>query len=188
MILKNNIRAIGFDDKPFNKFSDETSEVIGTIMRSNSLIEGFLKSKITVDGNDVTENIITLIRESQFNTQIRVIFCDGITFAGFNVLDAFKVNEVLRIPIIIIVRKEPNLEQIKKVLKKLKKEKDIKVINNLPKVVNFNGIYYQNVGLSKKESEILIKRFTFSAKIPEPIRISHIVGQLLAFNKSSGHA
>lgn len=188
MILKKDIRAIGFDDKPFNKFQDKKSEVIGTVMRGNSLIEGFLKTEINVDGNDVTDKIIDLIKSSQFSNQIRVIFSDGITFAGFNVLDVFKVNEVLGIPIIVIIRREPNIERIKDVLKKLNKQKELELINRLPKAVSFNGIYYQNIGLTNKDSESLIKRFTLSAKTPEPIRISHLIGQMLAFNKSSGHA
>jgi len=188
MKLKRNIRAVGIDDCPFDKFKDKEVSIIGTVMRGNSLVEGFLKENIVVDGNDVTKAVIKMIKESQFNSQLKTIFTDGVTFGGFNVLDVFEVNSRLNIPVIIIIRNKPNLEKIKSALLKLGKKRELGIIEKMPEAVMFNGIYYQNIGLNREDSEKLIEIFTNSAKIPEPIRISHLIGQMLVYNRSSGHA
>lgn len=185
--MKKFIRVIGFDDMPFNKFKDKRTRIIGTIFRGKYQIEGFLSISVKVDGDDSTKKIINVIERSKFKSQLRAIFTDGIAFGGFNIFDPYRIYEKLKIPVIIICRKKPDIKRIKNVLKRLKKEKEIKIIDKVPEPKAFSGIYYQNIGIDDKKTKELISLFRFVSLVPEPIRISHLIGQALKYRESKGN-
>ena len=41
---------------------------------------------------------------------------DGLAFGGFNLIDIQEVYEKTKLPVIVVVRDKPNLEEIKKAL------------------------------------------------------------------------
>ena len=187
MIIKSKIRALGIDDGPFDKFKNKRVRIYGTVMRGNSLIEGFLTATIRVDGDDVTNKVIDMIKNSQFKTQIRVIFTDGITFGGFNILDPFFISNNFNIPVIVVIRKNPDIEKIRLTLKKLNKLNELKILNSLPKPIYYNNIFFQPINIDEEKSKRLIDLFTLSSFLPEPLRISHLIGQMFHFKRSKGH-
>lgn len=186
--IKSSIRAIGIDDSSFDKFNDEKIMIIGTVIRASNIIEGFMNSFVEVDGDDSTEKIEEMIRGSHFFSQIKVIFLDGISLAGFNVVDIFKLSKELEIPVIVIMRKNPDIKKIIKTLESLNYVSKMKFIKKLSKPVEYNGIFYQSTINDKETNERLIRLFTFNSKIPEPIRISHLIGQMIKFGESKGRA
>ena len=52
--MKKEIRILGIDDAPFDKFNDKESLIIGTLFRGGSSIDGIMSTKATVDGIDST--------------------------------------------------------------------------------------------------------------------------------------
>ena len=50
-------------------------------------MEGALTCHVNRDGNDVTDVLANTVCGSRFHPQLRVVMTDGLTFAGFNVLD-----------------------------------------------------------------------------------------------------
>lgn len=187
-MIKKYIRALGIDDLPF-RFRSEKSGLVGTIMRAQAYIEGVVIRAIDVDGNDVTLRLIELLESSKFLDQIRVIFTNGITFGGFNVLDIEKVYKKYSIPVITISRKMPDFEKIESALKThflnwqeklelMQKFKIYRITNNNSK------IFIQYCGINHWDAEKIIKLFTVRGAVPEPVRISHVIASAIYFGES----
>ena len=66
-------RFVGFDDS----FKKNFGCIVGCVT-AGTLVEGFMYAEIEVDGLDVTDKIVTLIKRSKFKEQIRCIFLSGI--------------------------------------------------------------------------------------------------------------
>ncbi len=191
-MVKDQIRAIGIDDAPF-EFSEDDVLVVGTVMRSPNYLEGILSTRVEVDGNDATEKIIEMIDGSKFKEQARVIFTDGAALGGFNLVDLEKVTNATDIPIVSVSRERPDFDNIKKALKDhfenwQDKFEDIKK-GKIHKVeTEHNPIYVQKEGTDLKEAERFLDLFTVRGRIPEPIRVSHLIASGMIRGESQGKA
>jgi len=187
-VLKKEIRVIGIDDSPFNKFKKGKVLVVGTIFRGGSFLDGVLSTKVNIDGNDSTKKIIDMINKCKFKPQLQCIFLDGIAVAGFNVIDVKELNKKTKIPVIVIIRRKPNIEKIKKTLIKINKRNKIKLIEKAGSVVPVGDIYIQLTGLSIEKAKEILKIVCTRSLIPEPIRIAHLIASGITFGESSGKA
>ncbi len=186
--MKELARAVGIDDAPFDKWKDEKAVVVGTVLRGNLQVDGFLKAKVTVDGNDATDALCEMIMRSKFFSQVRAIFLDGISVAGFNVLSPAEIHERTGIPVISIMRKKPVPEEMAKALERLGMTEKACLVKSLAEPVKHKKIFFQAFGITEHEARPVIDLFTLSSEIPEPLRISHLIGQMLKFSESKGHA
>jgi len=197
--IKKEIRLIGIDDGPFNVFKDKNKNaiIIGAIFRGGNSLDGILKSEATIDGNDITEKIIAMIKKSS-HKDIRIIMLNGITYAGFNVVDIKKLYNETKLGVIVVTRKLPDFEKIKTALKNFEDgEERWKLIEKAGKlhkvkVINVEGrrgnLYIQKCGLYLKDAKEIVKISTTRGLIPEPIRIAHIIASGLVNGESHGNA
>ena len=176
--MKKEIRILGIDDMPFS-FKDEFTSIVGVVMRGGIYLEGVLKSNIKVDGIDATEKIIEMIEKTRHKKQLKIIMIDGIALGGFNVLDGEKIFNETGLPIITITRNKPDMEKIKKALKKHFDdwEKRWEIINKgKTEEINLRyKIYIKYFGINEEEAINAIKISTIRGAIPEPIRIAHLI-------------
>jgi endonuclease V-like protein UPF0215 family len=84
MHIKPEIRILGIDDSSLHT---EQVMIVGAVFRGGEWMDGVLRSYITKDGTDATDTIIRMVTESKHFGQIRVLMLDGITYAGFNVVE-----------------------------------------------------------------------------------------------------
>lgn len=188
--MKKYIRALGIDDSYFVPHIPGSSNLVGVIMRYPNYIEGMLLREIEVDGMDVTDALLDML-SSKYGRQIKVIFTQGITFGGFNVLDLERVWKEYGIPIIVVSRKMPDLKTIEDALKKHFEDWEVrmKLIKKykIEKVQNGKyEVYAQIVGIERSEAERVINAFTVRGAIPEPLRVAHIIASTLHFGESRG--
>jgi len=186
--MKKEIRLIGIDDSPFDKFKDKEVIIIGVFYRGGNYPDGVLTSKVKIDGNDSSDRIINMINNSKFKPQLQCILLDGLAFGGFNIIDIEKVNKKTKLPVIVIIRKVPDIENIKKILIKLNKKEKIKLIEKAGKVYQINKIYIQKYGIDIRDVKEIINISATHSFIPEPIRLAHLIGQGLKFGESKGKA
>ncbi|MBD3203454.1 DUF99 family protein [Candidatus Woesearchaeota archaeon] len=184
--MKNQIRIIGIDDSPFDKFRDKKTRVIGTVFRGGDFMDGILSIEVDVDGNNSTEKLTNMIINSKFYTQIRAVFLDGIALAGFNIVDIKKLNKNTKIPVIVIMRHYPNKRKIKQTLRKINMEEKIGIIEKAGKIFPHKKIYFQKTGIDENQAKNIIDISTTHSYIPEPIRVAHMIGQGIAFGESRG--
>lgn len=183
-MVKKEIRVIGIDDSPFIKFSDKKSLVIGAVMRGGLYIDGILSTKVDVDGNDATVKIARMINKCKFFPQLQCIFLDGIAVAGFNVVDIGKLSEKTKLPVIVAIRKMPDLGKIRKALIKIKKKRKIKLIEKAGEIMKIGNIFVQLSGIDLSDARKILKVVCTRSYVPEPIRIAHIIASGIVLGES----
>lgn len=192
-MLKSEIRILGFDDGPFEPRSNSLVPVVGLVFRGGKFLDGALKTEVKVDGNEATDKIIKLINSSRHKQQLKVIMFDGITVAGFNMIDIKKINEKTKLPIIVINRKVPDLDKVKKALKRFDDfEERWQSTLNAGKIKEFRvknkKVYYQSIGLEDEEAKEIIALSSTRSFIPEPLRVAHIIATAIVKGESGGRA
>jgi len=187
-MLKKEIRVVGIDDSPFDKFKDKDVLVVGVLYRGGQYIDGVMSTRCKVDGRDSTAKIALMINKSKFKKQIRIIFIDGIAVGGFNVIDIETLSKKTKLPVIVVIRNMPDFKKIYKVLTKLKLKKQKAIIESLPKPTKVGKIYIQYTGTTLKKAKEFLKLTCTRSYIPEPIRVAHLITAGVVKGESKGRA
>lgn len=191
--MKKNIRILGVDDAPFRRDRDDQTELVLTVMRMDFKIEGIIIRKIMLDGYDSTEVIIDILNHDM-GESVNLVMTDGITFAGMNICDLDEVYEKSKRPVISITRKEPDREALISAIEKHHSEPhrgiDIIKRSRIEKIEigNRKSIYVNLKGIEISEARRIIEKTRKEGLMPEPIRISHLIGSAIKYGKSRGRA
>ncbi len=187
-IMKDYIRTIGVDDAAFQRKTSKNTFVFGVIVRGHNLVEGILRTMVKVDGWDATEKIGEMITSSKYVTQLRAIQLSSSTIAAFNIIDLRELYNITDIPVITILPKLPNEEEVKIALSNLEdwNERYNILSSNPPieEIVFKNHIgkqykkFFQQVGFTNTEQvREVIEISTYSSSIPECLRLADMIGQ-----------
>lgn len=187
-MVKKEIRVIGIDDSPFNKFKDKRVLIVGVVMRGGLFVDGILSTKAYVDGSNGTDKIIKMINKCKFKPQLQCIFLNGIAVAGFNVIDVQKLNKKTKIPVVVVIRTNPDIEKIKNTLIKIKQKNKIKLIEKAGEVIRIDYIFVQLTGIDLGKAKKILKIVCTRSLIPEPLRLAHIIAAGIVVGESKGRA
>ncbi|MEM3536710.1 MAG: DUF99 family protein [Candidatus Bathyarchaeia archaeon] len=181
-IIKPEIRVLGVDDGVFIPHTKGFVPVVGVVFRGGYWLDGVMHTRIRIDGFDATRKITSMIINSPHYKQLRIIMLNGITFAGFNVVDIEELNKKTRLPVIAITREKPNLKEIREALKNLpKSEERWKIILKagepfeMPAKNKGEKIYMQACGLLKEDAEKIVRLTSTRSNIPEALRVAHLI-------------
>lgn len=186
--MKREIRVLGVDDCPFDKFRDKEVLVVAAVFRGGSFIDGVLSTTVEVDGKDSTQRLVDLVRKCKFRSQLQVILLDGIAFGGFNIVDVQELYKKTGIPVMTIIRRMPDIKKIKDVLEKIGQKEKIALIDSAGSVEKVGSVFCQLVGIGKADAEKIIKLTCTHSKIPEPIRVAHLIASGVKTGESKGRA
>ena len=192
--IKPEIRVLGVDDGVFIPHSKGLVDVVGVVFRGGYWLDGVMRTEIEVDGLDATEKIASMIIESPHYKQLRIIMLNGITFAGFNVVDIKELYNKTELPVIVITRDMPNMKEIEQAIERLpEKEKRWRAIQNAGEMIKVQTrkeeepIYMQIAGIRREGAEKIVKITSTRSNIPEPLRVAHIIASgLTKFRKGKG--
>jgi endonuclease V-like protein UPF0215 family len=180
--IKPEIRVLGVDDGFFVPHTKDTVDVVGVVYRGGYWLDGVMRTEVTVDGVDATEKIAGMIKKSPHYQELRVVILDGITFAGFNVVDINKLFGMVNLPVIAVAREKPDLEKIKKALESLPEcERRWQAIESAGKIIEVQTrktgetVYTQIAGVSQEDAEKILKSTSTRSNIPEALRVAHII-------------
>jgi uncharacterized protein len=178
--IKSEIRVLGIDDGKFTPHTQSTAIVVGVVFRGAGSIEGVMHTHVTVDGFDATEQIASMINDSPHCKQLRLVMLNGITFAGFNIVNIKKLSEDTKLPILALTDSRPNLEAIHKALNNLPDaEERWKVVLEAGQIheVNCKGKCLSIVlaGISLFDAHKIVELTSTRSCIPEPLRVAHLI-------------
>jgi endonuclease V-like protein UPF0215 family len=181
-VIKPEIRVLGVDDGPFIPHTKGQVPVIGVVFRGGYWLDGVLHTKIAVDGFDATEKIVAMITSSPHYKQLRVIMLNGVTFAGFNIVDVKALNAATKLPVITVTREKPDLAKIHKALKNLPKSQERwnTILNagepfEVPTRRGKKKIYMQVAGISRDDAQKILQLTSTRSNIPEALRVAHLI-------------
>ena len=179
--------VIGFDDAPFGRRHRGPVAVVGAVF-ADLRLDGVLTGFIEKDGSDAAESLGRLVLGSKFSGHIRLIMLQGIALGGFNVVDGPALHETTGLPVLVLSRVNPDMPSIKNALLTGVPDGRQKwaMIEQLGKMEPVNGIYMQRIGLNRDEAASVIRRFSVNSRIPEPVRVAHLIAGALATGQSRG--
>lgn len=181
--------TIGFDDATFELKSEAIhTKLIGVVCQGVRLMD-VLSETITIDGNDATEALIRIVK--QVKNHVQYILTDTITFGGFNIVDIEQIFKKTQKPIIAITERKIDLDSVRIALVKKYPSSYKQKLRMIVKAGNLfqmdiktaggiSQVYYHCQGINPLKVERLLKRVCIDSKLPEPVRIAHIIGKLFA--------
>ena len=187
-VIKPEIRVLGVDDGIFVPHTTGFAPIVGVVFRGGYWLDGVMSTKVKVDGFDATDRIASMTVNSPHYKQLRVIMLDGVTFAGFNVVDIKKLNEKTKLPIIVVTRDKPNFKEIHDALKHLpESEKRWKAVMNAGEIfkVTTRGksekVFIEAAGIREEDAKKIVRLTATRSSVPEALRVAHLVASGVSF-------
>jgi endonuclease V-like protein UPF0215 family len=181
-VVKPEIRVLGVDDGIFAPHTKGLVPVVGVVFRGGYWLDGVMHTKVKVDGFDATAKIISMILNSSHYEQLRVIMLNGVTFAGFNVVDIKRLSAKTNRPVIVVTREKPNFAEIREALKNLRKgEERWKAMLNAGEIREVctrsrgEEIYMQISGVFEEDAKKILQVTSTRSNIPEALRVAHLI-------------
>jgi len=180
--LKPEIRILGVDDGGFVPHVKGLVPVVGVVFRGGYWLDGVMSTEVEVDGFDATGKIAEMVMGSPHRKQLRVIMLNGVTFAGFNVVDVGVLNVLTGLPIIAVAREKPDLPRIQKALSNLPRSEE-----RWGTILRAGEIYEVSVGRGKKriflhasgvsvdDAARIVRLTSTRSNVPEALRVAHLV-------------
>lgn len=177
---KRGIRVLGIAES-FRKTS-ACSTLAGIVMRRDLIIDGMVFGNVTIEGNDSTQNILSMYGSLK-RDDINCIMLDGLIISMYNIIDGEELKENTNVPVIAITFKDS--EGLEGTIQhhfsndpKLKLEQYRK-LGQRDKILLKTGktLFVRYWGINSKEASTIIDCFTLQGSIPEPIRIAKLAAR-----------
>jgi len=181
-VIKSEIRVLGVDDGVFTPHVKSLVPVIGVVFRGGYWFDGLMHTKVEVDGFDATAKIASMILNSSHYNQLRVIMLDGVTFAGFNIVDVKELNDETKLPVIAVTREVPDFTKIHKALENLtRSEERWKMIRSGGEIYEVSTrsesekVSIQISGILQEDARKILQLTSTRSSIPEALRVAHLI-------------
>jgi len=173
--------------KPFQGFHNDVLLVGAVFARTR--LDGVLSGRIRRDGRNATSRMAELVLDSQFDRHVRAVLLSGIAVGGFNVVDIHRLHVLLERPVIVVARRLPRYPAIRRALQHVAGgDRKWALIQAAGPMEPVAGIYVQRVGISVDDTLALLKATTLHGKLPEPLRVAHLIAGGIAAGRSRGRA
>lgn len=181
--------VIGFDDAPFERSHRGDVLVVGTVF-AGARLDGVLCGRLRRDGANATRVLAALVRGCRFYPQLHAVLLQGITFAGFNVVDLAGLHADIGIPVLAVSRRRPDMTAIRRALLDHVRggARKWRLIEGAGPVEAIGRLYVQRTGLDLDEAARLIAGLCPHSLVPEPLRVAHLIAGGLARGESRGRA
>ena len=183
---KRGIRVLGIAES-FTK-NCIYSTLAGIVMRRDLIIDGMTFGSVTIEGNDSTQNILSMYRSLRRN-DINCIMLDGLVISMYNIIDGKEIQENIDTPVIAITFKDSEgldgaINHHFSNFSKMKLEQYHK-LGPREKILLQTGktVFIRYWGIGPKEASTIVNSFTLQGSIPEPIRIAKIAARAHIQNK-----
>ena len=182
------IRVIGFDDAPFIRNAGGSVSIAGVVC-AGTRFEGMVWGQVEQDGWDATDVILELLLGRKFLPQLHVALFDGIAFGGFNVIDLPKLSEQLQLPCVAVMRRMPNLAAVEQAIRRLPQpEQRLERLQRAGPIHAYPPFFFQVYGACPKVTFSVLERLTDCGKVPEALRLAHLIGAAVIKGESGSTA
>ncbi|MGQ9551902.1 MAG: endonuclease dU [Candidatus Bathycorpusculaceae bacterium] len=174
---------MGVEDGSFRKGVAEKALLV-VVLFSELRIDAVKVCTITVDGIDATEKLVALLKDWDFDA----LMLSGVSFAGFNVIDAETVSKRLNVPVIIICRTKPDNRSVKRALQRHFEDWKVRwtvfeSLGKVHKITTLGGaspIYVETVRANIEWVYKLLNALAVCSRVPEPIRVARLIARGLS--------
>ncbi len=171
---------LGVDDGRFTPHTAGNVIVVGVVLRGGSSIDGVMHTHVAIDGLDATSQIASMINNSPHHKQLRLVMLNGITLAGFNLVDIHQLSSAIGLPVVALTETQPDLDAIRKALDNLPDTQarwDIVFRAGQIHEVKCRGkrLFMVLAGVSLSDAKTVVELTATRSCLPEPLRVAHLV-------------
>ncbi|HEX9163300.1 MAG TPA: DUF99 family protein [Thermoanaerobaculia bacterium] len=168
--------VIAFDDCAFDREYRGDIGLVGAVFAGGRL-DGVVSGRVRRDGANSASVMAGMIFESRFVEHLQLVMLQGIAVAGFNVVDVFELHAATDLPVLVVARKEPDLEAIRDTLTLRIRggSRKWRIIERLGPMERVGGVWVQRVGLTPGDAAAIVGRFAINGNYPEPLRVVHLL-------------
>lgn len=182
------LRAVGFDDAPFRREGRARVGVAGVVC-AGTRFEGMVWGRVRRDGWDATQVLAELLAGSKFLPQLHLVLLDGLTLAGFNVVDLPTLCAAVGRPCLAVMRRPPDLAAVEAAARRLPRAPArLELLRRAGPVHALGGFVFQVQGAEPAAAAAALSRLTDRGAVPEPLRLAHLVGAAVETGQSSHRA
>jgi hypothetical protein len=179
--------VIGFDDGPFTREHRGDVPLVGVVC-ARTRPDGVLISRVRRDGVNATERMAELVCDSPFS-HVQAVLLQGIAVAGFNVVDIHGLAERIERPVLVVCRRRPDLGAIRRALARIAGgDKKWQLVERAGEVEPLEGLFVQRAGLTTARARELLRATTLHGKLPEPLRLAHVIAGAIVTGVGRGGA
>lgn len=166
------------------KQGDKKSKLAGILMRRDFVVDGFVRGRCTIEGDDATDSILKMYSKLG-RKDVNFILLSGLIVAMYNVIDIARIRKELDLPVIGVTYEESSgiEDSIKHHFPNSYESKIIKYnkLGQRSKVKLHTGHYLhiRTEGCTSKEAQKLLDLFTLQGAIPEPLRVAQLLARSL---------
>jgi endonuclease V-like protein UPF0215 family len=168
--------VIGVDDAPFESSRRGDVLIVGAVY-GGARLEGVLHSRVRRDGINSTRRIAEMVKESRYAEHLQLVMLQGIAMAGFNVVDIHALSRMLERPVLVVMRRRPDLQAIRAALfnKVPGGRRKWRLIEAAGEVEAVDALFVQRVGIDLTGATALVQRLAVAGHLPEPLRTAHLI-------------
>ena len=178
---------VGFDDAPFERSHRGDVLLVGAVYAGTRLT-GVLSGKVRRDGVNATGVIARTVLDSRFWPQLHAVLLQGISVAGFNVVDINLLAQMLERPVLVVSRRRPDMAAIRRALLQHVPggSRKWKRIEKAGPVESAAGLWVQRAGLSLDQAVQVLRDSCSNGNVPEPLRAAHLIAGGIVRGESRG--
>ncbi|HDI31810.1 MAG TPA: DUF99 family protein [Thermofilum sp.] len=178
---KKGFRVLGIAESFRRRF--KWSVLFGVVMRRDLVIDGSSCALISVGGLDATEGVLTIYKKLN-RSDVNALLLNGCVISWFNIIDLERIFEETNVPVICVTYEESEgLEEFIRRYFPEDYEVRISMYRKLgPREKMYlrrtgKTLYVRYVGADRDSVEELLKVFTLSGAVPEPLRIANLMAR-----------
>ena len=179
--------VLGIDDGPFRKGQAERVPVVGVMMEGSDLVEGVAVTHFPVDGDRVTDFLAEWVSGLRLADAVQAIVLGGISIAGLALVDVADLSERLGVPVLAVTRRDPAANRVAEALAAAGLSARLPIlVRSPPAVPAGSGLWIASAGAEPAAARALLDATLRKARLPEPLRLAHLIARAVVDGESRG--
>ncbi len=151
------------------------------------MIESVALGGFPVDGEGATEYLAAWIAGLRVRPALQAVILGGITIAGLGLIDVTTLAQRLGLPVLVVTRHNPAGSDLADALRAAGLPHRLALLERIPRAYGIaQGLYLAHAGGPRLEAERLVTATLAKARLPEPLRVAHLIGQAIVLRESRG--
>jgi uncharacterized protein len=178
---------LGIDDAPFDKRQAGPVPIVGVVMEGPDRVEAVALGEFPVDGEGATEYLVSWIGSLRARPTLQAVILGGITIAGLGIVDVTTLADRLGLPALVVTRHNPARSELADALRAAGFSHRLPLLERVPRAFGVGeGLYLAHAGVPRLEAERLVSAALAKSRLPEPLRMAHLIGQAIVLRESRG--
>jgi endonuclease V-like protein UPF0215 family len=179
--------VLGLDDAPFVKGKQPAVPIVAVLMEGHQVVEGVAVTTFPVDGDEATTFLATWLGSLRWRRMVQAVVIGGITVAGLGIVDLERLSRELGLPVCSVTRRPTSSSRVVRALTAAGFAHRIPIVERSPPSVRVApGLYLAVAGTDPERAMAILHSTLGKSRLPEPLRIAHLIGQALVLGQSRG--